>query len=452
MRPSSCAVAASCLLFSVTACADRPGPAPEPSAPTPAVPADVSADVRAENDFTAELFQNLPEDGRNRFASPASVRQCLSLLYPGARGETAAEIARALHLGTPDQAMAALAAEQNGWQRAAPTRDGALRIANRLWTERSMPLAPTFLGALAHAGATSAALDFHSAPDASRTAINRWVASVTEDKIPEILPPGSITAQTGIVATNAVYFRGLFAQRFPAAATSPAPFAYTDGEIVPPKVPTMHLDAELPFATVGANKVLELPYAGSTMALDLVLAPTVRDALALEKTLDAKAFASFTASLRKQRVDVSLPKFRVTQGGSIRPALAALGIRTAFTAAADLGALTGARAHATERRLPPRAHRGRREGHRGRRRNRKRGRGRHRASARHVPRKPHVSVLLARHRHGPSPLRRPARERHLIHTRSHSDAPSSRLALLQSGDLQPSTRSKDGSLDTMVIR
>ncbi|APR86574.1 proteinase inhibitor I4, serpin [Minicystis rosea] len=333
-------------MFSVSACADRPAPTPEPSTPAPIeAPAsiDIAADVRAENDFTAELFRNLPDESLNRFASPASVRQCLTLLYPAARGETAAEIARALHLGAPADAMAALAAEERAFRSAAPTQGGALRIGNRVWTEKTATLSPSFLASLAQAGvATPAALDFHGAPEASRTAINQWVANLTENKIPEILPPGSITAQSGVVVSNAVYFRGLFAQRFPAAATAPAYFANTDGEVVPPKVPTMHLEAELPFATVGPNKVLELPYANSTMALDLVLAPTVRDALALEKTLDAKAFASFTASLRKQHVDVMLPKFRITQGGSIRPALEALGMRTAFTASADLGGLSSA--------------------------------------------------------------------------------------------------------------
>ena len=66
---------------------------PEASAPPAALPADL-AEGQAE--FGVALYRHLAEKPGNVFVSPVSIGAALAMVYAGAEGETAAEMARAL--------------------------------------------------------------------------------------------------------------------------------------------------------------------------------------------------------------------------------------------------------------------------------------------------------------------------------------------------------------------
>ena len=65
--------------------------------------------ARGDDAFGADLYARLPAAG-NLVFSPASIATALRLVLLGARGETAAQIAAALHLASPDDARPALEA------------------------------------------------------------------------------------------------------------------------------------------------------------------------------------------------------------------------------------------------------------------------------------------------------------------------------------------------------
>lgn len=56
--------------------------------------------------------------------------------------------------------------------------------------------------------------DFHTNPDVVRNQINNWVSNMTKGHIRDLLPPNSISEDTDLVLANAVYFKGLWANRF----------------------------------------------------------------------------------------------------------------------------------------------------------------------------------------------------------------------------------------------
>jgi len=56
--------------------------------------------------------------------------------------------------------------------------------------------------------------DFRTNPEDVRNRINNWVSNMTKNHIHDLLPPDSITEDTDLVLANAVYFKGLWAQRF----------------------------------------------------------------------------------------------------------------------------------------------------------------------------------------------------------------------------------------------
>src|SRR5260370_15007351 len=79
---------------------DEPSSATEPRA---AAPAGVQADAaQADAAFGSDLYQVLAQDAADTVFSPASVASALRMALCGARGRTAEELARALHLdGSP---------------------------------------------------------------------------------------------------------------------------------------------------------------------------------------------------------------------------------------------------------------------------------------------------------------------------------------------------------------
>ena len=75
---------------------------------TPAVTdADIAAVVAADTAFGLDLFHVVAGDD-NLMVSPYSIATALSMLYPGARGITATEIAEVLHLTVDDATLHAV--------------------------------------------------------------------------------------------------------------------------------------------------------------------------------------------------------------------------------------------------------------------------------------------------------------------------------------------------------
>ena len=144
----------------------------------------------------------------------------------GARGPTQSEMAKVLHLDA-DLAQAHAHYHQllEQWNAVGQKRAYQLRVANRLWGQKGYPIRPEFLALTRQQyGAEMLLLDFAQAEAASRE-INHWVEQQTNDKIKDLIPPGSLDALTRLVLTNAVYFKGDWVQPFDKRNTREEDFA-----------------------------------------------------------------------------------------------------------------------------------------------------------------------------------------------------------------------------------
>ncbi len=103
----------------------------------------------------------------------------------------------------------------------------------------------------------------------------------------------------------------------------------------------MYQKADFKYLDGGSFQALELPYVGKELSM-VVLLPKKADGLAdLEKNLTADALSIWIKSLRANEIEVTLPKFKVTAEFLINDELAALGMKLAFTRAADFSGLNG---------------------------------------------------------------------------------------------------------------
>ena len=301
-----------------------------------ALPRGMQALVDANNAFAFKLYSELKVAEGNTFFSPFSVSSALSLLYEGARGETAKEMRSAL--GLPGDNEVRRNAFLELYQLLGKVK--GLRIANALWVQKGYPLLKSYLElAEKYYQSEVANVDFKGDPEGSRLIINGWVEKRTEGKVKDLIPPSGVSELTKLVVTNAIYFKGRWLYEFNRSETSEGDFWISPGKSV--KVPFMHLKASLPYAEVEEAKILELPYEGKELSMVFILPKG--DLRGLEGELGADKLKGWLSSLRKAEVEVYLPKFKVSAGYALRKPLAEIGMPRAFGPKADFSGITGRR-------------------------------------------------------------------------------------------------------------
>ena len=220
----------------------------------------------------ADLFQILTEDATDTVFSPASVASALRIALCGARGQTAAELARVLNLDQDPNPQDAAATGLRLTLTSGGSGGGSatFRAPNTVWIQSGLPVSAAFEARL-HDAVTLAAADFRAAPEATRTEINRVIASQTEGKISGLLPSGTITALTRLVLASAVYLKAAWTEPFPERATADAPF-YPDGRDQPPlTVPMMHGTASRAYLRGDGYQAVLLPYRDINLAMAVLL-------------------------------------------------------------------------------------------------------------------------------------------------------------------------------------
>ncbi len=285
----------------------------------------------ASNAFGLHLYTHLRQSPGNLAMSPASITLALTMTWAGARGETAAQMARVLHLGGEQKALLEDAKGLISTWNDPNRKTYTLKIANRLFGEKSYSFEKAYLQTTGDMfGAPLEPTNFKGAAEAGRKHINGWVEKQTQDRIKNLIPQGSIDADTRLVLVNAIYFLGNWETPFTKAATRPAPFYLTPEK--PKDVPTMHQTGGFKYAETDGLKLLEMPYEGGELAMVLAL-PDAKDGLStLEDKLDSDKLASWIGSMTTRRVIVSLPSFTIDPQNSLSlgDALKGMGMELAF--------------------------------------------------------------------------------------------------------------------------
>jgi serine protease inhibitor len=300
---------------------DRASPAnqPRPSLPDQPAPTDLPA-------------SRPPEASGNVVFSPASIAAALKMALAGARGETAAELASALHLDDPEDAAAALTELAD-----IPSGgDLTLSAPNTMWLDDALSVRDEYLRQLA--GSVSVRrCDFAGAPDAARQAINTAVADATAGKITGLIQRGLIGTATRLVLVNAIYLNALWTHPFPAENTKDKPF-YPE-RMSPAAIPSMRLEAPLAYYRGDGCQSVLLPYRDGTLAMAVLLP----DGPLSEFTQSAGVRGALSGVLEdgtECQVDLSLPRFRIDTGFRLEDTLQSLGVRRAFESGADFGGIS----------------------------------------------------------------------------------------------------------------
>ena len=268
----------------------------------------------------------------NLFFSPHSLSTAFAMVYTGARGATAAEMADAMRFTLPQEDLLL------GFQAlvdALPDDDNPgcrLLMANRLWCEKSAAFREPFLATLRnHFQSELGLVDFRQ-PEITQNTINDWVKEKTNQKIKELFRPGSIDPQLRMVLTNAIYFKGNWAQPFDKSATRQKPFYTKDKEIM---AQMMYRKGNFRYGQNNEIQILEKPYLDNYLSMVILLPREPGDLPELEKSLTAEKFKELSHLLMRLEVEVYLPRFKMDANYDMIPSLKSMGMKTAFDSKAS---------------------------------------------------------------------------------------------------------------------
>jgi serpin B len=303
----------------------------------------VAAVVESGNRFAFDLYERLRSSNGNLFFSPASISVALAMGYAGAAENTAAEMAKTLHLAMPkDQVNEEMRALLASWKATDKKQGFRLDVANRLWGQEGYKFLPDYLQVTRDDyGAELARLDFRQ-PEAARQTINQWIEEQTQDKIKNLIASPDALRDARLVLTNAVYFKGEWREQFKKYLTKDDEFHVSATRAI--KAPLMRQEHGFRYLAAGDLQLLELPYGSGSLSMVVLLPQKVDGLSQLEAKLSAANLGKWLGDAKSEDVIVFLPKFKTTATFELTGTLKSMGMASAFNpASADFSGMTGGR-------------------------------------------------------------------------------------------------------------
>lgn len=336
--PAASAVGPSGLLPGAQVPVEVP-PKPPAAETAPVAPPAESVDpafVAGSNGFGIRLLHELraSEGEKNWFLSPTSASLALSMLANGARGQTQAQILKAV--GLDGVAIGAVNAANRNLQSilANPDPQVELQVANSLWVKEGHRLAPGFEDLMrSQYQAEVRGVPFGD-PRAT-TAMNDWVKAATKGKIPSMVDQTS--ADDRLYLMNAIYFKGAWRTKFDASQTKPEAFTRLDGSQV--QVPMMHQSGRYRHLKGDQFQAAALPFGDGEISLYLF---RPNDGVPLSDFLAKLTPETLEAWMRQFRQapgKIALPRFELAVTMDLKEPLQGLGMQLPFGDQADLSGL-----------------------------------------------------------------------------------------------------------------
>ncbi|XP_052666206.1 heterochromatin-associated protein MENT-like [Harpia harpyja] len=318
------------------------------------------------NTFTLDLYKQLNEisKGQNIFFSPWSIATALAMVYLGAKGDTATQMAEVLHFnqtegkeGSSETTRPSLGRPKirkmdpehkqaenihSGFKELLsvinkPSSTYLLKSANQLYEEKTYPLLPNFLQLItSYYNAKPQAVNFKTDAEQARALINSWVENETERKIQDLLPAGSLSSHTVLVLVNAIYFKGNWEKKFLEKNTSEMPFRLSKTTTKPVQMMFLRDEFLMLHETTMKFKIIELPYVENEFSMFVLLPDDIHDNTTglelVESELTYEKLTEWTksANMMKAKVDLYLPKLKLEENYDLKSTLSSMGIRNAF--------------------------------------------------------------------------------------------------------------------------
>jgi len=284
--------------------------------------------IEADNEFGLEMFQKVREnsDEENIMISPLSISVALAMAYNGAEGDTKTEMEEAMKLNglTADEINASYKMLLSALQ--SLDEDVVFEIANAIFYADIMEVKPGFLDVNKNVyEAKVERLDFNS-PSAVET-INNWVAGKTNDKITKIIE--QLNPLDRMVLLNAIYFNGIWSNKFDEEGTHELAFHKTDGSAI--EVPMMNKLEKLEYTSNNLFKAIQMPYGNGQYNMAVFLPVNENNSQDVIDELSAANWKKWMNEFEPtDRVDITMPRFKFAFEAGLNDLLKKMGMQKAF--------------------------------------------------------------------------------------------------------------------------
>ena len=297
--------------------------------------------IKANNGFALDLFKRVAakEDGKSTLISPLSVTVDFGMVNNGAVGDTRDEINRVLGYqeGTVDglNAFCQSMLVQSGKVDPSTTLNIAnAAVINKKWAQ----LKDSFIKTIQSTYDAEVIYKVFGQDDVMGL-INNWCNEKTNGMIPSLLEEQPNEREYAHFL-NAVYFKGIWSNKFNKKDTKKEDFTREDGSRI--NVDMMWQKDRFNVSELGdVSEALCLPYGNQAYRMILLLPTEGKTLDDVKEALDADSWQTMLKSFTGIEVDVKLPVFETeTPTLKLTDALKEMGIRKAFTTSADFSAMS----------------------------------------------------------------------------------------------------------------
>ena len=296
--------------------------------------------VKANNVFALDLFRNVVREakGESLLISPLSVTIDFGMVNNGAVGQTQKEIYETL--GYKESSVEGL----NDFCHTMMSQSGKvdpstkLEIANAAVVNKMYPgLKDSFTKTVKSVYDAEVIYKDFSKEDIKKL-VNDWCDRKTHGMIPELLK-SPVQADEYAHFLNAVYFKGVWTNKFKKDDTKKESFTREDGSKM--TVRMMHQKDQFNYGSIpDLCTAVSLPYGNQAYQMTLLLPMEGKSLADLVGKLDAGAWGRLM--LFGVDVDVKISSFETEYFVSLKDILPKMGIKQAFSTAADFSAMSSA--------------------------------------------------------------------------------------------------------------
>lgn len=314
--------------------------------PTTAIPTDakpivmkagMEKRINQDNEFAFDLLKKTIAgfDQANVFVSPLSVSIALGMAWNGANGQTKTEMETALKMS--GISVSDINEYYKLMQTTLPTIDPTtkLSIANSLWYRTGFPVKSDFLQINSdYFNAYVRELDFSQAW--AKDTIDNWCSKKTNKLIPSIID--NISSDMRMYLINAVYFKGIWRQKFETKNTVEVNFTNELGTVV--KVNMMSQTDTFAYAQDNYAKYLDMPYGNKAFSMTIVLPNEEKTTADVLNYLTTANWNNALSAMTKGEVMVKIPRFKVENKFKLNSVLKNMGMNLAFSDFADFSKIS----------------------------------------------------------------------------------------------------------------
>ena len=297
----------------------------------PSIPPRIAQESNA---MALEMYRRLSAGdaaGENHAFSPLAAYLAASLLYEGARGETAAQLRDAFAPDPDDEARRAQAAQAASAVRAHDPCS-LLDMSSALWVNRDMALPGAEFAAVASDvyGAEVRAVDFDD-PEDGADRIDRWAWRETHGSVDGV---GGGQPGSSAVLSSVARFEGTWLYRLDPAGAGP--FWRADGTAVDADfvVATAYFEAYGSGNTEPtALQAIDIPYGGGRLSMLAVMPPDADGLPDLAASLTPELLSewmNYPHPHVSEPTTLRMPVFAIGAGYSLNDALDGMGVADAL--------------------------------------------------------------------------------------------------------------------------